>query len=71
MIDIDPGEKTTWDEVVHAHAAATAPRSTTCSVRGFPKVTGQRGIQIWVPIEPGPTFEDTRDLGRGVVAPRR
>ena len=21
---------------------------------------GQRGIQIWVPIEPGPTFEDTR-----------
>jgi bifunctional non-homologous end joining protein LigD len=29
-------------------------------VRGFPKVTGQRGIQIWIPIEPGPSFEDTR-----------
>ncbi len=27
------------------------------NVRGFPKVTGQRGIQIWVPIEPGPTFD--------------
>ena len=24
------------------------------------KVTGRRGIQIWVPIEPGPSFGDTR-----------
>jgi bifunctional non-homologous end joining protein LigD len=23
-------------------------------------VTGQRGIQVWVPIREGPTFEDTR-----------
>lgn len=29
-------------------------------VRGFPKVTGQRGIQIWIPIEPGPRFSETR-----------
>ena len=32
-----------------APRSCTGPRSTTCSVRGFPKVTGQRGIQIWVP----------------------
>jgi bifunctional non-homologous end joining protein LigD len=24
------------------------------------KVTGRRGIQIWVPIAPGPSFEETR-----------
>ena len=29
-------------------------------MRGYPKVTGQRGIQIWVPIGRGPTFADTR-----------
>ena len=29
-------------------------------VRGFPKLTGQRGVQIWVPIAPGPTFTETR-----------
>jgi bifunctional non-homologous end joining protein LigD len=29
-------------------------------VRAYPKVTGQRGIQVWVPIERGPGFDDTR-----------
>ena len=29
-------------------------------VRGYPKVTGRRGIQIWIPIVPGPTFAETR-----------
>jgi bifunctional non-homologous end joining protein LigD len=29
-------------------------------VDAAPKVTGQRGIQIWVPVEPGYTFADTR-----------
>jgi bifunctional non-homologous end joining protein LigD len=29
-------------------------------VFGAPKLTGQRGVQVWVPIEPGPTFTDTR-----------
>ena len=29
-------------------------------VRGQPKVTGQRGIQIWIPVADGLTYEDTR-----------
>ena len=29
-------------------------------VRARPKVTGRRGIQIWVPIARGPDFDDTR-----------
>ena len=59
MIDVDPGEKTTWDQVLTITGLYKAALDHM-KVRGFPKVTGQRGIQIWVPIEPGPTFEDTR-----------
>ena len=55
-----PGREDDVGRRAHARRSSTGPRSTTCSVRGFPKVTGQRGIQIWVPIEPGPTFDDTR-----------
>ena len=29
-------------------------------VRGQPKVTGRRGIQIWIPVSPGPDFAETR-----------
>jgi len=37
-------------------------------VRGYPKTTGKRGIQIWVPVADGYTFEDTRTwVEKGVV----
>ena len=29
-------------------------------VRAQPKVTGRRGIQIWVPVARGPSFDETR-----------
>jgi bifunctional non-homologous end joining protein LigD len=29
-------------------------------VRAQPKLTGRRGIQIWVPVARGPSFEETR-----------
>jgi bifunctional non-homologous end joining protein LigD len=29
-------------------------------VEGMPKVTGRRGLQIWVPVADSTTFEDTR-----------
>jgi bifunctional non-homologous end joining protein LigD len=60
LIDLDPGSDTTWDELlVLARLHRTALEHL--SVRGYPKVTGQRGIQVWIPIEPGPTFDETRD----------
>ncbi len=50
-IDIDPGEKTTWDEtLVLARLYRTALGHL--GVRGYPKTTGKRGIQIWIPIVP-------------------
>jgi bifunctional non-homologous end joining protein LigD len=59
LFDIDPGEKTSWDEVLElARLHRTA--FERLGVRGQPKVTGRRGIQIWVPIARGPAFDETR-----------
>jgi bifunctional non-homologous end joining protein LigD len=60
LIDIDPGDNTSWDEVlVLARLYRTALEHV--GVRGHPKVTGKRGIQVWIGIRRGPTFDDTRD----------
>jgi bifunctional non-homologous end joining protein LigD len=59
LIDIDPGTATTWDEVlVLARLHRTALQHLR--VRAQPKVTGRRGIQIWIPVNPGLSYEDTR-----------
>ncbi len=30
-------------------------------MRAYPKLTGRRGIQVWVPIRRGPSFGETRE----------
>ena len=65
LIDIDPGPETTWDELlVLARLYRTALEHL--GVRGRPKVTGKRGVQIWIGIRPGPSFDDTRDWVEGL-----
>ncbi|HEY3549396.1 MAG TPA: ATP-dependent DNA ligase, partial [Propionicimonas sp.] len=59
LIDIDPGPATAWEDVVllaRLHRDAFEP----LGVRALPKLTGRRGIQIWVPIVVGPGFDETR-----------
>jgi bifunctional non-homologous end joining protein LigD len=59
MIDIDPGDSSTFEDVVmlaRLHRTAL----DHISVKAMPKVTGKRGIQIWVPVADGLTFDDTR-----------
>jgi bifunctional non-homologous end joining protein LigD len=59
LIDIDPGSATSWDEVlVLARLHRTALEHL--GVRAQPKVTGRRGIQIWIPVVDGLTYQDTR-----------
>jgi len=74
LIDIDPGEATSWAEVrtlARLHHAALEH----LGVRAGAKVTGRRGIQIWVPIARGPGFDETREWVKrlsqavGVVVP--
>jgi bifunctional non-homologous end joining protein LigD len=59
LIDIDPGERTTLDQTLEM---ARLYRSALehVGVEGRPKVTGRRGVQIWVPVATGTTFEQTR-----------
>jgi bifunctional non-homologous end joining protein LigD len=60
LFDLDPGERTSWEEVL-ALARLHRTAFEHLQVRAYPKVTGRRGIQIWVPIERGPGFEQTRE----------
>jgi bifunctional non-homologous end joining protein LigD len=59
LIDLDPGERTSWDDLLVLARLHRAAFEHT-GIRAFPKVTGRRGIQIWVPVRRGPTFEETR-----------
>jgi bifunctional non-homologous end joining protein LigD len=45
LIDIDPGTETSWEDVL---------------VLARPKLTGRRGVQIWIPVVAGLSFQDTR-----------
>jgi bifunctional non-homologous end joining protein LigD len=71
LIDLDPGTRTTWDDLLTlARLHRTALDHLGVAAR--PKVTGRRGIQIWIPIGRGPTFDETRawveQLSRAVTA---
>ncbi|HEX6684086.1 MAG TPA: DNA polymerase ligase N-terminal domain-containing protein [Candidatus Limnocylindrales bacterium] len=60
LIDLDPGEDTEWaDLLVLARLHRTAFEHL--GVTACAKVSGRRGIQIWVPIKPGPDFKQTRE----------
>ncbi|MQA10970.1 MAG: ATP-dependent DNA ligase [Pseudonocardiaceae bacterium] len=59
LFDIDPGAETSFDDVlVLARLHGTALEHL--GIEGRPKVTGQRGIQVWVPIKPGYSYAETR-----------
>jgi bifunctional non-homologous end joining protein LigD len=59
LVDLDPGERTSWDDLL---ALARLHRTALdhLGVTARAKVTGRRGIQIWVPVVGGYTFDDTR-----------
>jgi bifunctional non-homologous end joining protein LigD len=71
LVDIDPGKDTDWEDVL-ALARLHRTAFEHLGVAAFPKLTGRRGIQIWVPIERGPTYAETRawveQLSRAVGA---
>jgi bifunctional non-homologous end joining protein LigD len=59
LIDIDPGEATPWDDVlVLARLHRTALEHL--GVRAAAKLTGRRGIHIWIPVADGLSFRETR-----------
>jgi bifunctional non-homologous end joining protein LigD len=59
LVDLDPGPSTAWEDVLLL-ARLHRDAFEHLGVRAVPKVTGQRGIQIWIPIATGPSFDETR-----------
>jgi bifunctional non-homologous end joining protein LigD len=59
FFDLDPFEPATFSDVLavahHVRAALDA-----LGLVSYPKTSGATGMQIFVPIEPGPTYDDTR-----------
>ena len=59
LIDLDPGERTSWEDLLmlaRLHRDALSHLDVTARA----KVTGRRGIQVWVPVVAGYSFADTR-----------
>jgi bifunctional non-homologous end joining protein LigD len=71
LIDLDPGADTGWDDLL-VLARLHRDAFEHLGVTARPKVTGRRGIQIWIPIATGASFDDTRawveELSRTVGA---
>ena len=58
LVDIDPGTTTSWeDTLVIARLYRVAMERLGLVAR--PKVTGKRGVQIWIPVRTGYTFRET------------
>ena len=58
LVDIDPGATTEWEDTLTlARLYRTAMEQLDLVAR--PKVTGKRGIQVWIPVEPGYSFRET------------
>ena len=56
--DLDPGTETTWEQVLllaKLHQTALEHLELQAGL----KVTGKRGIQIWIPVEEGLGFDET------------
>ena len=59
LFDIDPGAETSFDDVlVLARLHRTA--LDHLGIEGRAKITGQRGIQVWVPVEARYSYAETR-----------
>ena len=63
-IDLDPQPGTSFDEV-RAAAATCRPCSTSSGIVGYPKTTGNRGLHVYVRLEPR---WDSFEVRAGAVA---
>jgi bifunctional non-homologous end joining protein LigD len=58
LIDLDPGTATTWEDLLllaRMHRTALEQLGVVAAA----KVTGKRGVQVWIPVAAGTTFADT------------
>ena len=61
LVDIDPGTETTWDDTLTI-ARLYRVALDKLGLVARPKVTGKRGIQIYIPVKPGYSFPETSEF---------
>src|SRR5207249_11897140 len=61
FFDLDPFEPATFEDVL-AVAELVRVSCERLGLTAYPKTSGATGMQVYVPIEPGFTYEDTRAL---------
>lgn len=61
-IDLDPGDKTTWGELIRvAHAVRTLLEAL--SLESVVKTSGKRGLHVLIPLARGPSHDDAVVFG--------
>ncbi len=63
VIDLDPGESTTWAQTIEV-ALALRKLLELLELPSVPKTSGQKGIHVLVPLEPGHTVLQAHELAR-------
>lgn len=63
VIDLDPGERTTWAEVIEV-AVALRKLLELLALPSVPKTSGMRGLHVLVPIAPGHRVEQAHEFAR-------
>ena len=61
VIDIDPSDKNTFEEVIEVGQAAYEVLKSA-DIKGFCKTTGSSGLHIYIPLEAKYTYEEGRDF---------
>jgi bifunctional non-homologous end joining protein LigD len=59
IFDLDPGPRATFGDVLQA-AWQLYEALTRLGLRGYAKTSGGRGLHVYVPLAPGPTFDVVR-----------
>lgn len=61
VIDIDPSEKTTFEQVIEVAQAAKEVLDKA-KITGYPKTSGSSGIHIYIPLGAKYTYDEARDF---------
>ena len=67
MLDLDPGDRTTWWDELLEVALAVRRTLELLELPSVVKTSGQRGLHVLVPLAPGQTFEHAETLARGIA----
>jgi bifunctional non-homologous end joining protein LigD len=66
MIDLDPGDRTTWRDIVDV-ALAVRKLLELLELPSVVKTSGQRGLHVLVPLAAGHTFAQAEAFGDGIA----